>query len=173
MKWVQLCGSLSILWHCLSGIGMKTDLFQSCGHCWVFQICWHIECSTFTASSFRTWNKLNWNSITSTSFVHSDHWVLRPTSVRAERIWPVRIMRSRSWMGGGGYWEGLSGGGGFWRMNGSLLGKWVWWRHFGLRTAWANAWGEWCANQSSHKYMRDSGKRCRQKGRLRSDNVVL
>ena len=35
------------------GIGMKTDLFQSCGHCWVFQICWHIECSTFTASSFR------------------------------------------------------------------------------------------------------------------------
>ena len=38
------------------GIGMKTDLFQSCGHCWVFQICWHIDCSTFTASSFRIWN---------------------------------------------------------------------------------------------------------------------
>ena len=35
---------------------MKTDLFQSCGHCWVFQICWHIEFSTFTASSFRIWN---------------------------------------------------------------------------------------------------------------------
>ena len=35
---------------------MKTDLFQSCGHCWVIQICWHIECRTFTASSFRTWN---------------------------------------------------------------------------------------------------------------------
>ena len=34
---------------------MKTDLFQSCGHCWVFQICWHIECSTFTTSSFRIW----------------------------------------------------------------------------------------------------------------------
>ena len=34
-------------------IGMKIDLFRSCGHCWVFQICWHIECSTFTASSFR------------------------------------------------------------------------------------------------------------------------
>ena len=34
------------------GTGMKTDLFQSCGHCWVFQICWHIECRTFTASSF-------------------------------------------------------------------------------------------------------------------------
>ena len=35
---------------------MKTDLFQSCGHCWVFQICWDIECHTFTASSFRIWN---------------------------------------------------------------------------------------------------------------------
>ena len=35
---------------------MKTDFFQSWGHCWVFQICWHIECSTFTASSFRIWN---------------------------------------------------------------------------------------------------------------------
>ena len=35
---------------------MKTDFFQSCGHWWVFQICWHIECSTFTASSFRIWN---------------------------------------------------------------------------------------------------------------------
>jgi len=32
---------------------MKTDLFQSCGHCRVFQIYWHIECSTSTASSFR------------------------------------------------------------------------------------------------------------------------
>ena len=39
-----------------SGIGMKTDLFQSCGHCSVFQICWHIECSILTASSFRIWN---------------------------------------------------------------------------------------------------------------------
>ena len=35
---------------------MKTDFFQSCDHCWVFQIFWHIECSTFTTSSFRTWN---------------------------------------------------------------------------------------------------------------------
>ena len=32
-------------------IVMKTDLFLSCGHCWIFQICWHIELSTFTASS--------------------------------------------------------------------------------------------------------------------------
>ena len=38
------------------GIGMKTDLFQSCGHCSVSQICWPIECSTLTSSSFRIWN---------------------------------------------------------------------------------------------------------------------
>ena len=31
-------------------------LFQSCGHCWVFEICWHFECSTLIASSFRNWN---------------------------------------------------------------------------------------------------------------------
>ena len=36
---------------------MKTDLFQSCGHYWVFQICWHIEINTFTTSSFRIWNR--------------------------------------------------------------------------------------------------------------------
>ena len=38
------------------GIVMKTDLFQSCGHCRVFQICSNIECSTLTASSFRILN---------------------------------------------------------------------------------------------------------------------
>ena len=30
--------------------------FPGCGHCWVFQICWHIECGNLTASSFRVWN---------------------------------------------------------------------------------------------------------------------
>ena len=52
--------SCAVVWAFFSiaffGIGMKIDLFQSCGHCWLFQICWHIECSTFTASSFRIWN---------------------------------------------------------------------------------------------------------------------
>ena len=38
------------------GIGIKIDLFQACGHCWVFQIYWRIDCSTFTASSLRIWN---------------------------------------------------------------------------------------------------------------------
>ena len=38
------------------GIRIKADLFQSCGHCWVFQMCWNIECSTFIASSFTIWS---------------------------------------------------------------------------------------------------------------------
>ena len=57
------CEMNAIVWqfeHSLAlrffGIGMKTDLFQFCGHCWVFQICWHIECSTLTASSLGIWN---------------------------------------------------------------------------------------------------------------------
>ena len=52
--------SCVVVWACLAlpffGIGMKTDISQSCSHCWVFQICWHIECRTFTASSLRIWN---------------------------------------------------------------------------------------------------------------------
>ena len=40
------------------GMGMKTDLFQCCIHCWIFQIFWHIECSTFTASSFRIYSSV-------------------------------------------------------------------------------------------------------------------
>ena len=56
VRWVQSCSSLNILWHCpFWGLQWK-HLFQFCGHCWVFQICWHTECSTFTASSFRIWN---------------------------------------------------------------------------------------------------------------------
>ena len=43
LNWTELEHCLALLFF---EIGMKTDLFQSCGHCWVFQICWHIECST-------------------------------------------------------------------------------------------------------------------------------
>ena len=42
---------------------MKTDLCQFCGQCWAFQICWHIECTNFIASSFRIW-EFDWNSFT-------------------------------------------------------------------------------------------------------------
>ena len=48
---MQLCDSLSILWHCLSlGSEWKLTFFRA-SHCWVFQICWHIKYNTFTASS--------------------------------------------------------------------------------------------------------------------------
>ena len=49
LLWTFFC--IVLLWD-----RMKTDLFQSCGQSWDFQICWHIECSNFTASSFRIWN---------------------------------------------------------------------------------------------------------------------
>ena len=73
---------------------MKTDLFQSSGHCWIFQICWHIECSTFTASSCRIWNSstgipspplalfvvmLSKTHLTSHSRMSGSRWVITPS----------------------------------------------------------------------------------------------
>ena len=73
---------------------MKTDLFQSFGHCWVFQTCWHIECSTFTASSCRIWNSstgitspplalfvvmLSKAHLTSHSKMFGSRWVITPS----------------------------------------------------------------------------------------------
>ena len=72
---------------------MKTESFQSCGHCWVFQICWHIECSTLTASIFRIWNSsavillpslalfivmLHKAHLTSHSRISDSRWVITP-----------------------------------------------------------------------------------------------
>ena len=68
--------------------------FQSCGHCWVFQICWHMQCSTFTASSFRIWNSstgipslplalfivmLSKAHLTSHSRMSGSRWVITPS----------------------------------------------------------------------------------------------
>ena len=76
------------------GIGTKIDLFQSCGYCWVFQTCWHIECITFTASSFRIWNSstgipspplalfvvmLSKAHLTSHSRMSGSRWVITPS----------------------------------------------------------------------------------------------
>ena len=81
------------------GIGMKTDLFQSCGHCWVFQIYLHVECSTFTASSFRIWNSstgmpspplalfvvmLSKAHLTSHSRMSGSRWVITPSWLSGE-----------------------------------------------------------------------------------------
>ena len=74
---------------------------SSCGHCWVSQICWHIECSTFTASSFRIWNSsagipslplalfivmLPQVRLTSHSRMSSSRWVITQSC-----IWVIKI----------------------------------------------------------------------------------
>ena len=55
------CEMSAIVWsfeHSLAlSFGMKADLFKCWGHCWVFQVCWNIECSTYTASSLNIWNR--------------------------------------------------------------------------------------------------------------------
>ena len=76
------------------GIRMKTDLSQSFGQCQVFQICWHFECSTFTASSFRIWNSsagilspplalfvviVSKAHLTSHSRISGSRWVITPS----------------------------------------------------------------------------------------------
>ena len=62
--------------------------------CWVFQVCWHIECSTFTASSSRIWNSstgmpsppwalfvvmLSKAHLTSHSGMSGSRWVITPS----------------------------------------------------------------------------------------------
>ena len=76
--------------------------FQCCGHCWVFQICWHIDCSTFTVSSFRIWNSstgipspplalfivmLPKAHLTSHSRISGSRWVITP-------LWLYGLWRS-------------------------------------------------------------------------------
>ena len=39
----------------LCAIGMKTNFSRLVG-CWIFQICWHVECSTLAVSSVKIWN---------------------------------------------------------------------------------------------------------------------
>ena len=60
------------------GIGMKTDLFQSCGHWWVFQICWHIECSTFSPPLTLFVVMLPKAHLTSHSTMSGSRWVITP-----------------------------------------------------------------------------------------------
>ena len=89
------------------GIEMKTDLFQSCGHCWVFQICWHIECSTFTALSFRIWNSstgipspllalfvvmLPEAHLTSHSRMSGSRWVIIPSVMCVMKIFLYTVL---------------------------------------------------------------------------------
>ena len=53
------------------GIGMKTNLFHSCGHCYSPYLLAYLV-QHFHSIIFQDLKQLNWNSITSISFVHSD-----------------------------------------------------------------------------------------------------
>ena len=82
-------------------VGIKTECFQSCGHRWVFQICWHIECSIFPASSYRVWNGsigiishpitlfimiLSKTHLTSHSRMSGSRWVITPSWLDHEAL---------------------------------------------------------------------------------------
>ena len=74
--------------------------FPGLGHCWVFQICWHIKCSTFTTSSFRMWN--SWAGIPTSPLVlfivmlHKAH--LTSHSRKAGSRWVITLLwLSGSW----------------------------------------------------------------------------
>ena len=85
----------NIMWHCPSlDFKWKTDLFQPCSHCWVFQVFWHTECSTSTISSFKIWNSsagvpspllsllvamLSKSHLISHSKMSSCRWVITPS----------------------------------------------------------------------------------------------
>ena len=95
---------MNILWHCPSfgmekhsiGIGMKTDFFQPCGLCWVFQICWDIEWSTLIASSFRILNSfkfsLNFDTSSGSTFAY---WIY--VNMSATDLWRRFISFSGLW----------------------------------------------------------------------------
>ena len=93
MRWVQLCGSLNILWHCLSS-GLEWNLnFSSPVATAEFSKLAGI-CSSLTGSSFRIWNisveipspllalfivMLPKAHLTSLSRMYSSRWVITPS----------------------------------------------------------------------------------------------
>ena len=96
--------------------------FQSCGHCCVFQICWHTECSTLAASFFRILNRSAENpsllpallivmlpkaQLTSHSSMSDSRWVTTPSwlpgSLRAfvySSALFMEILKARKWWWG-------------------------------------------------------------------------
>ena len=63
----------TFLWNCLSfGLEWKLTFSSAVATAAFSTFCWHIECSTFTASFFRIFKWLSWNSISSPIIVCSD-----------------------------------------------------------------------------------------------------
>ena len=109
------------------GEGKGYSLQHSGLECWwVFQICWHIECSTYTASSFRIWNSstgmpspplalfvemLSKANLASHSRMSASRWVITPLwlswlwrSVHSD-LGSV-VGRKHAWFRGGAWLEG-------------------------------------------------------------------
>ena len=82
----------------LMGIGMKTDLFQPCVHCWVFQTCWHFKCNIFTASSFRIWN--SWAGIPSPPLASFVVMLPKAHLTSHSRMYGFRWLTTPSWLSG-------------------------------------------------------------------------
>ena len=92
---MQLCSSWSILWHCLSlELEWKLTFSSPVATAEFSKFSWHIECSTFTASSFRIWNSstgipsppldlfvvmLSMAHLTSHSKMSGYRWVITPS----------------------------------------------------------------------------------------------
>jgi len=77
---------------------MKTDLFQSYGRCWVFQICWLTECCSFTASFFRIWNSSS--GISSPSLALFIVMLPKAHLTSHSRMWSSRWVIKPSWLSG-------------------------------------------------------------------------
>ena len=101
---------------------MKTDLFQSCGCFWVFQICWHIEGSTLMASSFRILNSsagfpssplallivmLSKAYLTSHFRMSGSRWVTAPLSLGTLMLEPGTWGEIRGVLGRPSFWSSL------------------------------------------------------------------
>ena len=94
--------------------------FPVCSHSWVFQICWHIECSTFTASPFRIWN--------------SSAGIPSPPLALFILLLPKAHLTSHSRMSGS-MWYFLK-----------TMWRWNWIIHRGLSTEWEFCKGWWWSN---------------------------
>ena len=106
LRWVQLCSSFNIFYLCLFLRLEWKHLFQSCGHCWVFHICWHIECNTLTATFLRIWNSSTGISSPPLAlFSVMFPKVKGKVSERQSLVippWGCRVGRGWGWRGGSG-----------------------------------------------------------------------
>ena len=96
MNWAQFSSSVNILDAGLLWDWNENWLFQSCGHCWVFQICWHIESSTLSASSFRIWNSSS--GIPSSPLALFISMLLKAYLTSHSRVSGYRWMTKLSWL---------------------------------------------------------------------------